>query len=102
MNGRQTAVVTGVHGLKHVDRFTAADLADHDAIGTHTQGVAHEVSLRDFTTTFDVRWPCFESDDVRLLQLKFRRVFNRDDAFVFRNECRERIEQRRFAGAGTT
>ena len=86
VNGRQTAVVTGVHSLKHVDRFAATDLADHDAIGTHTQCVAHEISLRDFATTFDIRRPGFQSDDVRLLQLKFGRVFNRNDAFVFGNE----------------
>ena len=37
--GRQAAVVAGVHRLQHVERFLAADLADDDAIGPHTQGV---------------------------------------------------------------
>ena len=75
--------MTGVHSLKHVDSFTAANLTDHDAIGTHTQCVLDQISLGNFTATFDVGRSGFESDDVRLLQLKFCRVFNRDDAFVF-------------------
>ena len=81
----QTAVVAGVHGLQHVDRFAAAYLADDDAVGTHTQRVANEISLRNFTTAFDIWRPGFQSDDVWLLQLQFGRVFNRDDALVFRN-----------------
>jgi hypothetical protein len=44
-----------------------------------------EVSLRYFTAAFDVGWSSLESDDVRLLELKFRRVFNRDDALGLRN-----------------
>src|SRR5690349_11411125 len=80
VNGCQRTIVACVHGLKHVDSLTATDLADHDAIWTHTKCVAHEITLRDFTTTFNVWRPCFEPDCVRLLELKFRRVFDRDDA----------------------
>ena len=32
------AVVAGVHGLEHVERFGTAALADDDAFGPHTQG----------------------------------------------------------------
>ena len=38
------AGVAGVHGLQHVQRFAAAALADDDAFGPHTQGVAHQVA----------------------------------------------------------
>ena len=38
------AVVARVHGLQHVERLGAADLADDDAVGTHTQGVDHQVA----------------------------------------------------------
>ena len=31
--------MAGVHRLQHVEGFLAADLADDDAVGTHTQGV---------------------------------------------------------------
>jgi hypothetical protein len=102
VNGGQAAVVTSVHGLKHVDGLTTTNLADHDAIGTHTKRVAYQISLRYFTTAFDVGWSCFESDDVRLLELKFRRVFDGDDTFVLGNICRKRVQQCRFTGAGTT
>ena len=39
VDGRQRSVVAGVHRLQHVQRFLAADLADDDAVGAHTQGV---------------------------------------------------------------
>ena len=99
MDCGQTAVVAGVHSLKHVDRFATADLADHDAIGPHAKGVANQVSLRNFAAAFNVRRTRFEPDDVRLLQLQFGRVFDSDDAFVLGNESGKRIEQRSFTGA---
>src|SRR6185369_770758 len=71
VDGSQTAVVTSVHSLKHVNCFATANLTDHDAIGTHTQGVLDEISLRNFTATFNVGRSGFESDGVRLLKLKF-------------------------------
>ena len=37
VNGGERAVVAGVHGLQHVQRFFAADLADDDAVGAHAQ-----------------------------------------------------------------
>ncbi len=38
---------------------------------------------------------------MRLLQLQFGRVFDGDDAFLGRNERRERVQQRGFSGAGS-
>ena len=43
---RQRAVVARVHGLEHVERLRAADLADDDPVGAHAQRVAHEVADR--------------------------------------------------------
>ena len=45
VNGRQAAVVARVHRLQHVERFFAANLADDDAIGPHTQGVDDQLAL---------------------------------------------------------
>ena len=45
VNRGQRAVVTGVHGLQHVERFFAADFADHDAVGAHTQAVDQQFAL---------------------------------------------------------
>ena len=76
--------MTGVHRLQHVERFFAADLADDDAIGPHTQGVDQQLALLDRALAFDVRRPRFEPGDVLLVELQFGRVFDRDDALVAR------------------
>ncbi len=89
-----------VHRLQHVQRFFAADFADHDSIGTHTQAIDQQFALADRAVAFDVRRARFEPRDVRLLQLQFGRVFDGDDAFFSVNERRERVEQRRLTGAG--
>src|SRR5205823_4394113 len=43
MAGGHRAVVTGVHGLKHVQCFSATDLANDDPVWPHPEGVAHEL-----------------------------------------------------------
>src|SRR5262249_4547655 len=64
------------------------------------QRVADQVTARHGALAFDVRGAGFETNDVILLQLKFRRVFDRDDTFVGRNEAGERVEQRGFTATG--
>ena len=44
--------------------------------------------------------PGFQPDDVVLLQLQFGGVLDGDDAFVVRDEARQRVEQRRLAATG--
>ncbi len=100
VDGRQAAVVAGVHGLEHVERFFAADLAEDDAVGTHTQGVDHEIALADVALALDVRRPRLEPHDVPLPQQQFGRVFDRHDALVVGDEARQHVQQRRLAGAG--
>ena len=68
VDGRQAAVVAGVHGLQHVDGFVAADLAHDDAIGPHTQGVDDELPLPDGALAFDVGRARLEPDHVPLPQ----------------------------------
>ena len=94
------AFVAGVHGLEHVERFRSAALADDDSFGPHTQGVSHQVGGGDRALAFDVRRPGFQPHHVVLLQLQFGRVFDRDDAVGVGNEARQRVQQRRLAGAG--
>src|SRR6185312_15856658 len=57
----ERAIVTGVHGLEHVQRFFAADFADDDAVGTHTKGVDDEVANFDGAVPFDVRGARFHA-----------------------------------------
>ena len=44
VDGTDRAVVTGVHGLEHVERRGVADLADDDAVGAHAQAVLDQVA----------------------------------------------------------
>jgi len=60
--------VARIHRLQHIERFLAANLADDDAVGTHTQTVAHEFALRDFAFAFDVGRPMLERDHVRVIE----------------------------------
>ena len=82
VDGGQRSVVAGVHRLQHVERFLAADLADDDAIGAHTQGVDHQLPLADRALAFDVRRPRFEPRHVLLVQLQFGGVLDGDDALA--------------------
>ena len=80
------AVVAGVHRLQQVESFRAADLADDDPLGTHTQAVLDEIAHGDLAFAFEVGRPRLETHHVRLLQLKFGRVFAGDDALVVVDE----------------
>jgi len=99
MDGGQRSLVTCVHRLQHVDGLGPSNLADHDPVGTHAEGVSDEVSDANRSLSFDVRRPRLERDDVALLKMQLCRVLDRDDPLVARNEARERIEERRLADA---
>ena len=79
--------------------FGAAHFAEYDPFRTHPQTVAYEVSLGHRTESLDIWWPRFETDDVGLLQLQFRRVFYSNDSLVDRDEARQNIQHRRFTCA---
>ena len=101
MGRRERAVMTGVHGLQHVERLAAADLADDDAVRTHTQGVLHEVADRDLALALDVRGTRLERHDMRLLELQLGRVLDGDDTLALGDERRDDVERRRLTGAST-
>ena len=69
VQGRQGAVVAGVHRLEHIHRLTAAALADHHSFGAHTQRVDHQVANRDATAAIRFGWFGLEAHDVLLRQL---------------------------------
>ena len=98
--GRHRAVVAGVHGLEHVERLAGAALPDHDAVGAHAQGVAHELADRDGALALDVRRPRLQGDHVLLAELELGGILDGDDALVIGDERREDVEHRRLAGAG--
>ena len=61
--------MTRVHGLQHVQRFLATNLADHDSIGTHSEAVDHQLALHHRTFAFDIGRASFQTDTVSLLHL---------------------------------
>ena len=82
--GGERAVVARVHRLEHVERLGATRLTDDDAVGTHTQRVAHELADLDLARALDVRRPRLERADVLLPEPELLGVLDRDDALVVR------------------
>ena len=67
--GRHGALVACVHGLKHVDRLTAAALTDHDSIRPHAKRILEKISNAVGTAALDIRGLGFERHHVRLVEL---------------------------------
>ena len=101
VDGGQRAVVAGVHGLQHVHGLGSTTLADDDAVGPHTQGVADEVADRDLALALDVGRARLQRDHVVLLELELGRVLDGDDALVGGDGRRQHVQRRRLTGAGT-
>ena len=101
MGRRQRAVVARVHGLQHVERLARADLANDDAVGAHTQGIAHEVADGDSALALEIGRARFERHDVLLLQAQLGSILDGDDALALGDERRDDVERRRLTGAGT-
>src|SRR5215468_8968492 len=74
--------MTSRHRLKHIYHFGAAHLANNNPVWTHAQRVAHQVALGDFSLAFQVGRTRFQAHHMRLLQRKFRRILDSDDAFI--------------------
>ena len=101
MQRAHRAVMAGVHGLQKVERFGSAHLAHDDAFGTHTQTVPDQIAHGDLALPFEIGRTRFQAHDMRLLQLKFGRVFAGDDAFFRVDIGGHAIQQRGLARAGT-
>ncbi len=97
MDSAERALVAGVHRLQHVESLPAAAFADDDAVRPHPECVLDKLLRRDLPASLDARGFRLEAHDVRLLQPKLGRVFDRDDPLALRNEGRERIELRRLS-----
>ena len=82
---RERAVVARVHRLEHVERLGAATLADDDPVGPHAERIANEVADAYLALALDVRRARLQRHDVSLLELKLRRVLDRDDPLVVGN-----------------
>ncbi|CAB4940409.1 unannotated protein [freshwater metagenome] len=94
--------MTGIHRLQHVERFSAANFAYDNAVGSHSKRVTHKITNRDLANALNIRWAGFQSDHVRKIKRKLNRVFHRDDAVVTINERRQDIEKRGLTSTSAT
>jgi hypothetical protein len=92
--------VARVHRLQHVERLTAADLADDDPIRAHPKRVADEMTDRDLPTSLHVRRTGFQRDHVRLREPELGGVFDRDQALLVGDETRQHAEECGLAAPG--
>jgi hypothetical protein len=79
--------MTGVHCLQHVKRLLAADFADDDAIGAHTQAVDEKLPLANGSLTFYIGGPRFQADNIFVSELKLSGVFNRYNPLSLRESA---------------
>ena len=89
-----------VHRLEHVQGGTVANLTHDDSVRPHTERVPHEVADRDLAASLDVRRSCLEAENMRLVELELRRVFDRDDPLVHRDVAGQDVERRGLSRAG--
>jgi hypothetical protein len=66
VRGRERTIVSRVHGLEHVEGLTSANLSHDDAIRSHPERVANQVSDRDLAATLDGRRSGLQTDHVGL------------------------------------
>ena len=101
VDGGHRTFMAGVHRLQHVERFLTSALAENHTVRAHAQRVLDQVALPDLAMPFHVGGTRLHPSDVRLLQLQFGGVLDRDQALVLRNEGRQGVQHGRLAGAGT-
>jgi multidrug efflux pump subunit AcrA (membrane-fusion protein) len=97
---RQRAGVPRIQCLKEIVCFPAADFADDHPIRPMPERGPQQVADRD-GREIALRAPRLEANDVGLVDLQLRGILDNDNSIALRNEGRQRIEQRRLAGAGT-
>ena len=67
MHGGERTRVAGNHRLDQIERFAAADFADHDPIGSHSQRVNKQVPNRYTARPIGLGWLSFEVNRMRLI-----------------------------------
>ena len=85
---------------RQVEGLGSADLAHDDPLRPHTQTVLDEIAHLDLAFAFKVGRTRFETDDMRLLQLKLGGVLAGDDALIVVDGASQAVEQRCLSRAG--
>src|SRR5690348_3840211 len=94
--------MSGVHGLKHVERLTTATFTNDYAVGPHTQGVDHQLADGYPALALDIRGPGLERNHMCLLELQLGSIFDRHNSFVFGDESAENVERCGLSRGSTT
>jgi hypothetical protein len=100
MDGRKTPGMPGIQELQEIEGFSSAYFTQDNSVGPVTKGGFEEIPDGDGRQTV-LRLPCFETDQVVLLHVNFRRVFDEEDTFIGGDELSEDIEHRGFPRSGT-
>ena len=100
--GRKRSSMASVQRQKEIERFSATDLAQQYSIGPHSKCIADQIPDRDLSNAFTVGRSGLELHDVDSMQLKFRGVFDDNNAFVFVEEITKGTKQRCLPAASST
>jgi hypothetical protein len=95
VDGRQRPAVAGIHGIEQCPRLRPAYLADDDAVGTMTKdGLEQVVEGNLVAVRIGLR---LRGDDMRLADMQLRRVFDDQDAVLFRDRVGQYTGERGLA-----
>src|ERR1700693_988437 len=89
-----------VEELQEIEGLSSTYFAKDDSVRPVAKGGFEEVPDGDGGQAV-LRLPHFEADQVVLVHVNFRRVFDEEDTFIGRDELPEDIEHRSFPGSGT-
>jgi hypothetical protein len=101
MYGRASATMPGVQGVEEFAHFSTPTLADNYAVGAHAQRLAQQLAEADRTSTFYIRLPRDQPDEVLGRELQFRSVLQDKDALVPGDFGQERVEQGGLTGTSS-
>src|SRR6267154_2939329 len=89
-----------VEELQEIEGLSSANFTQDDSVRPVTKGGFEEIPDGDRRQTI-LRLSRFETDQVVLVHVNFRRVFDKEDTLIRGNELSEDIEHRGFTRSGT-
>ena len=99
VDGRKRAAMACVQGIEQCPCFQATDLAQDDSVGPMAKGCL-EKTVESDGILMRVKLG-FGGDNMGLAKVQFRRVFDGQDTFLFRDGIGQNIENRGFSGTGS-
>src|SRR5208337_3337690 len=100
MNCRERTRMAGVEGIEQGARLDPAHFSENDPVRSPAKGGFQKIIERD--VGLERVGLAFGRHNVRLLDVKFRGIFNDHDAIVIRNEVSQYPQERGLAGSRST